>query len=626
MKKYFKIIKENCLKKIDATGLSVFRMFFVVILFFEILQQYKFNEILYNDNPFIYVMDFSMSHLFFCWMFVLFFLFIGLFTRFAAILNYVFAILVFSQQHRFEYHIFGIYVSMSFLLLFMPISRVLSMDSLIEKLKYSTIGKFYKQNNKVYAVNYFAPVLLGIGLVYFDSMLFKMESPMWVKGLGMWLPANLPQATWNNMTFLMNNEFLVKFMGYLVMVFEVVFVFFMWFKRFRVSLFLIGTFFHLGILICFPIPWFALATIAIYLLMLPAGIWRKIRFKSKKPTFTFYYDYECPLCIKTVVLINHFDIFGMVDCKSVQGYYSSDPLIQSIPEEKMLLEIYSIDRKRNIIYSGYDTYVKLLLKMRYTFILGYIMKIPGISHIGKRIYSKVALGRGVYRCTHETCYMPVLNEPIKDDEPYLIAWLSKGLIVRKFWKYLLLIVLIVQFSNSFFATYPVNMRKKIPFYSDSVELTLSKLAKPLRTLGVFFIGIKNHPLFLDSHFDNYTHILRITYTEKNTEITLPIINDKGMPGAYINGPFWTNYTFRVNNPKFNESMYNNGIKRYLLYWLFKNGKSITENYTFKVYVKNIEIPNDWEKDFLNKQIAKPWKNCGFINLSSGIVSSSIDIL
>jgi len=96
VKKYFKIIKENCLKKIDATGLSVFRMFYVVILFFEILQQYKFNEILYNDDPFIYVMNFSMSHLFFCWMIVLFFLFIGLFTRFAGILNYVFTILVFS--------------------------------------------------------------------------------------------------------------------------------------------------------------------------------------------------------------------------------------------------------------------------------------------------------------------------------------------------------------------------------------------------------------------------------------------------------------------------------------------------------------------------------------------------
>jgi len=73
-------------------------------------------------------------------------------------------------------------------------------------------------------------------------------------------------------------------------------------------------------------------------------------------------------------------------------------------------------------------------------------------------------------------------------------------------------------------------------------------------------------------------------------------------------------------------MYNNGIKRYLLYWLFKTGKNVTQNYTFKVYVKNIEIPNDWEKDFLNKQIAKPWKNCGFINLNNGIVSSSIDIL
>ncbi len=31
---------------------------------------------------------------------------------------------------------------------------------------------------------------------------------------------------------------------------------------------------------------------------------------------------------------------------------------------------------------------------------------------------------------------------------------------------------------------------------------------------------------------------------------------------------------------------------------------------FNFYVKEIEIPNDWEKDFLHKQMAKPWIKVG----------------
>ncbi|MCE3280307.1 MAG: hypothetical protein K0S44_2498 [Bacteroidetes bacterium] len=569
-------------------------------------------------------LDFNMALLFKLWMVVLFFLFIGLFTRFASILNYLFSVLVFSHQHTFEYHVFYAYVGINFLLLFMPVSKTLSIDNLLEKLKYSSVGKFYKPDGKVYAINYFAPVMVGIGLVYIDSVLFKMISPMWSKGLGMWLPANLPHAIWNNLTFFMNNEYLVKGMGYFIIVFETIFIFCMWFKYFRWTLFVFGMFIHLGILICFPIPFFALAVIAVYLLMVPVGVWNKISFKAKRPTFTFYYDYECPLCVKTVVFIRHFDIFGMIACKSVQEHFTSDPLIQDIPQEQMLLEIYGVDRKNNKIYKGYETYVQLLVRLQYTAIIGYFMKLPGIRNIGKKIYKKVASGRDVNRCTQVTCSLHVLSEPIKDNEPIMVSWLSKDVIAGSIWKSLIIVLLVIQLVCSFFSGYPSELRQRIPGYTAGTEKVILKLAKPVRNFAQGFMGITNHPVFMDSHFKGYNHILKITYTDNNKEITLPIINDQGMPGEYVRGAFWVNFTFRVNSPVFRSDKFDKGIKPYLLHWLFKNKKDLSKSYDFKIYVKEIVIPDDWEENFLNKQIAKPWKEGGSINISNGKLRSSID--
>ena len=74
-------------------------------------------------------------------------------------------------------------------LIIIPIGNSLSIDDLFLKLKHSNIGYQYKPDKKVYMANYLIPVFIGIGLVYFDSILFKYTSPMWLKGLGMWLPA-----------------------------------------------------------------------------------------------------------------------------------------------------------------------------------------------------------------------------------------------------------------------------------------------------------------------------------------------------------------------------------------------------------------------------------------------------
>ena len=123
-------------------------------------------------------------------------------------------------------------------------------------------------------------VFLVIALIYLDSAFYKFASSMWLNGLGMWLPASLPMATWSSFPWLLNNELLVKFLGYLVLIFETVFILLMWFKVFRMPLLVIGVLFHLGILFFFPIPWFALAVICVYCLMVPIRFWKKIKIKK----------------------------------------------------------------------------------------------------------------------------------------------------------------------------------------------------------------------------------------------------------------------------------------------------------------------------------------------------------
>lgn len=89
-------------------------------------------------------------------------------------------------------------------MMFMPVSRVLSVDSLLQKVKYTNIGRPYRPDRKVLEINYLIVVFTAIGLVYFDSVLRKFSSPMWTDGLGVWMPSSLPMVVWNDTTLILN--------------------------------------------------------------------------------------------------------------------------------------------------------------------------------------------------------------------------------------------------------------------------------------------------------------------------------------------------------------------------------------------------------------------------------------
>lgn len=600
-----KIFRSFFNEKIDAIGLAIFRLFYSIILFFEVKQLYTFRHIIYDKVPFKEIGEIDVSYLFGFWFIAILFLFLGIFTRYITIINYLFSVIIFSSAHNFEYHVFYAYVGINFLLLFMPISRVLSLDSLWQKLKYTSVGKIYKIDRKVLKINYLILPFTAIGLVYFDSVFHKLSSTMWLNGLGVWLPSSLPMITWNDTSFLLNQKWLILFLGYLVLIFETIFIFLFWFKQFRIPFVILGMLFHIGILIAYPIPWFALTVIAVYLLMIPVSFWKKIAslIKANKPIYKFYYDAECPLCNKTVVLINHFDIFGLINCITVQGNYKKEESIKNYDESSLLITIHGVTLKGEV-KKGYWAYIQLLKSMFYTYPLGILLSLPLLSSIGKKIYKFIAGNRLTERCTVENCAIPVFNKPITETEDLLIKGINKIKITQLFWKIIIAILIFGQglmilqspsIKNTFIAT-------------NSVTKNITKY--PMKFLNqpyLKFLGVTAHPVFMyKNHFINYNKIFKVVTIDKNgKEIILPFLNNDGkVVKSYFNGALWVNATFRVNSPEFNLKKFEKGITLYMLHYIFKENKKAKN---FKFYAKEITTSQlNWEKDFLKKQIKNKW--------------------
>jgi hypothetical protein len=120
---------------------------------------------------------------------------------------------------------------------------------------------------------------------------------------------------------------------------------------------------------------------------------------------------------------------------------------------------------------------------------------------------------------------------------------------------------------------------------------------------------------MDNHYNGYTHIIQVKYVAGDT-LPVPILDDKGMAGSYIRGPFWCNYTFRVSAAKLSRDNYEAGVLPYLK--KFRFGKSLPDGH-FIFNVKEIETPLEWRKDFLHDQVNRPWNYMGAYYPDSGFI-------
>lgn len=603
-------IKRSYEKQIDGTGLAVFRILYSIVLLCEIATIFYFRHLIFDEIPYIktYVIRFEIPLI--IWFISVVFILFGLFTRGAAIINYILTLVFISTMILFEYHVFYIYLGINFILIFLPVSNCLSLDRLKTKLKYSNTKFQYKPLKEVPQLSYYVVALVAIGFVYFDSIFFKFTSETWVKGLGMWSPSSLPMITYSDTSFIMNQEYLVKFLGYLVIAFELAFIFTFFIKKFRWLIFIIGMGLHLGILIEYPIPWFALAVCAIYFVIIPVGIWKKIKIKQGHETLTFYYDQECPLCVRTKIIINHFDIFNKIEFKTVQNNAEEEPLLNDYTHDQLLDNIFSISKKGKV-FQGVDTYIQVLSNMIYTKPISWILRIPGIYHIAKKVYNYVAVNRTTERCTEDNCgYTPPVV-PVPDSKVKLLENLTLKDLKLRLVTFGIILITIFQLIVSY------ESFVRITHIENKVITKIFELIPPIRFVSAKFLGITNHPVFTYSkHFKGYNHVIAVTYENNGKETFLPIIDEKGQPNFYITGANWVNWTFRVNGPNISMKNLKEGIQRYTAFWAGKNHIDLNDA-KFNVKVKKINVCPDWKYDHLRKQISNEWIDGGYVQWEGG---------
>lgn len=611
MKNIITFLNNSFDKQIDGTGLAIFRMAYSVVLLCEIMQMYYFKELIFDKIPFIDSAEINFGIPIGIWFISVVFILFGAFTKTAAFVNYLLSLILIGSINSFEYHVFYAYMGINFFMIFMPVSQCLSIDRLIQKLKYSNTTFQYNPSKNISQLYYFILPFFGIGLVYFDSVFFKLASPMWLSGLGSWYPSSLPMIAHVNTSWLLNQEYLVKIIGWSTMLFEAAFLFLFFRRKFRIPFFAIGMILHFGILVQFPIPWFGLTVCVLYLLLVPVSFWKGIfEIKEPRPTLFFFYDSECPLCIRTKIIISHFDWFSKIGFRTVQFDASKNSGLNEIPLKALLDDIHSVDPDGRI-YSGIDTYIQVFKRIFYLYPIALLLQSPGAYDLAKRCYKHIAENRNTERCTEENCgYNPPSipnDKKLKILNNYTLFDLKKCLATSG-----LLFLALVQFTFLYKTWFAQDMKQALGFKNTLMDKAITKTINYYSPEFRIYLGLTNHPVFSDSiHFEKYNHIVSISYLDHKSkgEVRLPIVSKKGHPDWYLYGNNWVNWTFRVNNPTIDTELLSKGIQRYTAFWAIKNHIDLMDA-TFLIKVKKIDSPSGWEKDFLNKQIAKPWTDGG----------------
>ena len=265
--KYFKFLEKYYKREVSGIGLGLFRIGFGIILLLEIVQLFELRHLVFDYVPYFGPYEFSPAIALGLWGIVCLCVTLGLFTRIAVVANYLATVSVLGVLGNWEYHADWIYISCGLMFFVIPASDVLSLDNLRYRIFAKSDHSLPKPRYTQLHYIFFAYIVLG--LLYFDSIFQKLAFDMWPKGLAVWLPASLPWASPQDVTQILNQEWLMRIGSWLTLFFEAIFIFLVWWGRARLPLLVTGLSLHFGIFIAFPIPYFAFLMIVLYLLMLP---------------------------------------------------------------------------------------------------------------------------------------------------------------------------------------------------------------------------------------------------------------------------------------------------------------------------------------------------------------------
>ncbi len=593
-------------KQVPATALGLFRIGYGLITLQEIIFLLYFNHLIFDPIPYLDI-EFPMIPAFLgIWVLVASCVVLGYRYQQAVIWNYLLWIVFVNftpMQRDFDGGFDTFMIGAGFFLLFMPADKTFSLDNLRYKLSRPFVHYSTYQKPSVTVLTYYAPIVICLGFLYFDSAVHKLFAEHWRNGLGTWLPATQPYyVSALDMSPLLNQEWLQNILGYTILVFQFTFIFLFWQRQLRIVYLCIGMGLHLGITISFNIYPFGLGMLCFYLLMVPFAWWRAISsvLVATEPTLTVFFDKLCPLCNRTVLVLNHFDIFKHIDFKNAQDNVINYPTLRSIDNAVLLKDLYAVDTQGRI-YSGVETYIQIAKHMRYLAFIGMILSLPLIKTIAIKKYRAIADSRVRIDC-QESC-LP--TTPVTSNTWYTLLFEQQTeqkpkAFTRKLSK-IFIVLALLQLNSTIH--YGLIYRLKL---HNPVLSPLTQTSNMLILWSQTFVGIVPHALYLHDHFQGYDHIIAITYTdEQGKEQWLPFINEEGRMLA----PNWGRVHSMWANIAVTPNIDNLRLQKFIMKITAFYGRNLGLDFTkttFHIQMKKIDAPSHWVYDQRNLNMAGTW--------------------
>lgn len=248
-------------------------------------------------------------------------------------------------------------------------------------------------------------------VLYGTSLWWKLQGTMWLNGTAVETALHHPLFADPTVTVLEPLMFLAPFITWAVLAFEAVWILLLipqniW-KRLRIPLkriiLIAGVLFHGSIALFMDVGSFSWAIVAAYLGLLDASdrAWLKhlIDRHAVHPIIVLY-DGSCRLCRRSAFGLALLDTFKHLHLVNFRDTDARKKVAPHLSESQLDLAMHILLPKQRV-KTGFNAFRYASWHLPALWPAAPFLYLPGISHLGRRVYAWVAKNR--QKCTHDHC-------------------------------------------------------------------------------------------------------------------------------------------------------------------------------------------------------------------------------
>ncbi|MES2559850.1 MAG: HTTM domain-containing protein [Bacteroidota bacterium] len=541
-------------------SLALFRVLFFSHILFTIYFTQVYKGLIFDSIAGITKNPFPFNTFLGIWTLSALLMLIGMGSRVASIINYV--CVVISYELFWRSGVLSYYDDLlligSFLCIFLPVSKTFSVDASLKRIVTGNTQPVFTSQ-----LVYISFITLSLGLMYFGSGVTKLVSPIWQKGIGLWIPMSLPFFKWNAIPgHLADFEWPVKALNYITMAWETLFVAMLFLKRLRAVAIVMGIVFHIGIGLFFHFPMEAMGTLVFYALFVPDSWWDRLSAR-----------------LETSAKIEVF-----------------------IPENNMLAArawafLKSIDFRSRFVQTASPSHESITLATPAVFtrlLKTYIFFAPVAWFLQSGAY------RGIQQLVKQA--LPSLG---KVSSAQVLTYSFKRSLLIHFMLFLSLVQCYLSARHV--------VRKLVS--KPSSHIAPVSYSQPPKTLNPSWLtrslfGINGRGLFLDNALAITRTVYAVRYTDPETHssVSFPYANEKGnvVNDMHVDGTASRPYAHYIQK---GNSLSVEGLEKVVRYWLSKKHQKYTD-IQFYILNRTYIPPARYEAGYWHKMEVLPWDTAG----------------